>query len=179
MLNRKSIVVVLFILVLLLISALGCQKKPTKVKPNHVRGANCEPCHGKEHKVWATTLHAASPTDVLLNEEHNKAELLTDECITCHAPFQATKLTIGDLVQPIDQVGPWSINKKKAQQWQAIKCETCHDPTLKTKFKLAFFDGTKQSYVKVSNTTDLCEKCHQAGTDDSRDLKGSVHEGLQ
>jgi hypothetical protein len=174
-----SIAALAILLIVIMASAASCKKAPKVIKPDHRRGANCETCHGKEHKTWATSLHSASAADVLTNEEHNSAELLTDECITCHSPFQVGKLKISGLVQPIDQNGPWKIIKKGADQWQATKCEVCHDPTSKAKFKLAFYDGTQQKYVKVANATELCEKCHVAGTDDSRDLKGSVHEGLQ
>ncbi len=179
--KKRTVFILLALLVFVLFSAASCKKAPTKVKPNHVRGANCtaKGCHDKEHKIWAKSLHAASADAVLANEEHNTAELLIDECITCHAPFQVDKLKIADLVTPIDQTGPWTINKTNAKKWQAIKCEVCHDPTSKKKFKLAFYDGTTRKYVAVATATDLCEKCHQAGTDDSRDLKGSVHEGLQ
>lgn len=148
-------------------------------KDPHVAGADCKSCHAGEHKRWSTTLHAADPAAVLTNEEHNKSELLTDECITCHAPFQAAKFKIGDFVQPVDQKGPWKVVDAHVSQWQAITCEVCHDPTSKAPNKLAFFDAATQKYVAVQTTTELCEKCHQAGTDDSRDLKGSVHEGLQ
>lgn len=151
----------------------------TSTPDPHVAGANCADCHKEEHKRWSLTLHAASPQDVLLNEEHDKEELLTDECIGCHAPFQAAKYHIGDFVQPVDQKGPWKVVDANVSKWEAIKCETCHDPTSKAPKKLAFFDPAKQAYVQVKDTTSLCEKCHQAGTDDSRDLAGSVHEGLQ
>jgi hypothetical protein len=157
----------------------GVATSTAKAPYKHVRDANCADCHKAEHAVWATSLHAAAPSDVLLNVEHNKAELLVDECIKCHAPFQVATLKIGDIVQPLNQKGPWKLVDAGATQWQAIRCEVCHDVTLDTQFKLAFYDGTKGSYVAVSSTTDLCEKCHVAGTDDSRDLKGSVHQGLQ
>lgn len=71
----------------------------------HVAGADCGGCHTAEHQRWSNTLHAASPADVLLNQEHNEAELLTDECVTCHAPFQAGTFHVGDFVQPLDQKG--------------------------------------------------------------------------
>ncbi len=157
---------------------------PTALPPSatpdpHVAGADCAACHTEEHKRWANTLHAASPADVLLNQEHNSSELLIDECIQCHAPFQAAKFHVGDFVQPVNQKGPWKLVDANVKFWQAIKCETCHDPTSSAPQKLAFFDPTTQAYVAVKNSTELCEKCHQAGTDDSRDLKGSVHEGLE
>jgi cytochrome c554/c'-like protein len=152
---------------------------PTPTMDPHVAGADCAKCHTEEHKRWATTLHAADPAAVLLNEEHDKTELLTDECITCHAPFQAAQYHIGDFVQPLDQKGPWHVVEANVKAWQAIKCEVCHDPTSSALHKLAFYDPAKQAYVPVKDSTELCEKCHQPGTDDSRDLKGSVHEGLQ
>jgi hypothetical protein len=123
-------------------------------------------------------LHAADVAAVLTNVEHNTAEQLTDECIGCHAPFQAAKFHVGDFVQPVDQTGPWKVVDANAKAWQAITCTVCHDPTSKAPFKLAFFDAATQKYVAVQDSTELCEKCNQAGTDDSRDLKGSVHEGL-
>jgi hypothetical protein len=148
--------------------------------PNpHVAGADCAKCHTEEHKRWANTLHAASPADVLTNEEHNKAEMLIDDCVQCHAPFQAGAFHVGDFVQPVNQKGPWQVVDKNLSAWKAIKCETCHDPTSMGPKMLAFYDPVKQSYEPVQNVTQLCEKCHQAGTDDSRNLKGSVHEGLQ
>ena len=144
----------------------------------HVAGADCKACHTEEHKRWALTLHAAAPSDVLLNVEHNKSELLIDECISCHAPFQAATFHIGDFVQPVNQVGPWKIVEANVSKWEMIKCEVCHDPTSKAQFKLAFWDPATQAYVPVKDATELCEKCHKAGTDDSRDLAGSVHQGL-
>jgi Doubled CXXCH motif (Paired_CXXCH_1) len=148
-------------------------------KDPHVPGADCKKCHVVEHKRWSESLHAASAQNVLANVEHDKAELLTDECITCHAPFQVSTFKIGQLVTPLDQKGPWKINTANAAKWQAIKCEVCHDPTSSVPFKLAFYDGAKRAYVPVTDATDLCSKCHVPGTDDSRDLKGSVHEGLK
>lgn len=148
-------------------------------KDPHVAGADCAACHTGEHKRWSTTLHAADPAAVLTNTDHNTSELLTDECITCHAPFQAAKFKIGDFVQPVDQKGPWKVVDANVKNWQAITCEVCHDPTSTAPNKLAFYDATTQKYVAVKDSTQLCEMCHKAGTDDSRDLKGSVHEGMQ
>jgi uncharacterized lipoprotein YmbA len=153
---------------------------PATLTPNpHVAGTDCAKCHTEEHKRWANTLHAARPADMLTNAEHNKAELLSDECLQCHAPFQAARFHIGDFVQPVDQKGPWKVVDKNAAAWQAIQCETCHDPTSQAPKMLAYYNPVKQAYEPVKDSVTLCEKCHRPGTDDSRDLKGSVHEGLQ
>jgi hypothetical protein len=177
---KKVTVTVLGLLTLgIVISLAGCTKKPTVAANPHVPGANCAACHTEEHKRWANTLHAADAAAVLLNKEHNTAEQLTDECITCHSPFQVAKFHVGDFVQPLDKKGPWKLVSANAARWQAITCTTCHDPTSKAPGMLAFFDPAKGAYVGVKDSVELCEKCHQAGTDDSRDLKGSVHQGLQ
>lgn len=159
----------------------GCSEDKTVAPtPNpHVAGANCGSCHTGEHGNWAVTLHAADPAAVLMNEEHNREELLIDECLTCHAPFQAEGFHVADFVQPLDQEGPWHLVNANLNAWQAIKCEVCHNPASTAPHKLAFYDAATQTYVSVQDVTALCEKCHQPGTDDSRDLGGSVHEGLQ
>jgi hypothetical protein len=82
-------------------------------------------------------------------------------------------------VQPLDQKGPWKLVDANAGKWQAITCTACHDPTSKAPAMLAFYNPEKRAYTAVKDSVELCEKCHQAGTDDSRDLKGSVHEGIQ
>ena len=128
---------------------------------------------------WSRSLHAASPTAVLLNQAHNTHELLTDECLLCHSPFQAATRHVGDFVQPVDQTGPWHVVVENASAWRASTCEVCHNPASTASNMLAFWDGQAQSYVTVKDATELCQKCHQPGTDDSRDLAGSVHEGKQ
>lgn len=144
----------------------------------HATGVPCAPCHQMEAVRWSGTLHAASAKDVLLNKEHNTAEQLTSECIGCHAPFQAHDTTIADLVGPLNQKGPWTL-RVAAVKWQAIKCEACHRPESLRPGKLSFYDAAKGRYTPVANVTTLCEKCHQVGTEDSRDLAGSVHQGLE
>jgi len=145
----------------------------------HMIGSDCGACHIEEHSRWAMTHHAADLADVLANEKYNKTELLTDECLTCHAPFQAGKYKIGDFVQPVDQQGPWKIVEGNAKFWQSITCTACHDPSSSAPHKLAFYDPATSTYMAVMNPTELCEKCHQPGTHGNSSLKGSVHEGLE
>jgi hypothetical protein len=145
----------------------------------HVSAAACATCHSADRVGWAGTLHAASAAAVLTNVEHNSTEQLIDECIQCHAPFEAGRYHIGDFVQPVDTVGPWHLVPANSGAWEAIKCESCHDITGSAPQALAYYDPTAHAYAPVQNATQLCEKCHQVGTDDSRDLAGSVHAGLQ
>jgi len=167
---------------LMAVALVGCDNLGNPGGPSnavahkHVVGEDCATCHSKEHRVWALSLHAASASDALLNVEHNKAEVLTNECVHCMSPFQE-KVTIGALVTPLNTKGPWKL-LPAASKWQSIGCEVCHDPTSKAPVMLAFYNGTTGAYEPVADATALCEKCHQPGTDDSRDLKGSVHEGI-
>ena len=79
--------------------------------------------------------------------------------------------------------------------WEGISCRVCHDTsTLTVKQNgdqvpsLRFFAGLppfaagvtpSYAYVDVTNTTSLCESCHQAATDDSRTAPAeSVHAGI-
>ncbi len=161
--------------------AAACTSTPTKsASPTpfqHTPGSDCAKCHGIAHGEWAMSLHAATPSDVLLNKAHDTEELLLDECIQCHSPFQVGTYKIGDFVQPLNQTGPWHLVAANATKWQAIRCEVCHDVTSTAPHMLAFYDPATKAYEAVTGT-DLCEKCHQAGSDDSRDLAGSVHQGL-
>jgi Cytochrome c554 and c-prime len=137
--------------------------------PNHVAGADCASCHAAEQAAWASPQdkHAASPTDVLLNTEHNQAEGLppangnpANDCLLCHSAFQAKALTVGDFVQPLNAgtnnggpllpEGSWSL-KAAAGSWQATKCEVCHDPTATNARKLAKYDGDTGTYQNVSS----------------------------
>jgi hypothetical protein len=161
------------------LSLAGCTETTALALPPHGNGAACATCHAPDFGRWRLTTHAASAAAVLTNTEHNTNELLVNECVACHAPFQAVKHGVGSFVQPLDQTGPWAVNADSARLWEGIKCAVCHDPASTAPNQLAFFDPTKEAYVPVGSTTELCEKCHQAGTDDSRDLAGSVHEGLQ
>lgn len=83
-------------------------------------------------------LHAASAADVLTNVDHNTNELLINDCIMCHSTFQFP-LGVAHFVTPVDQVGQpagtWTA--QNAGDWQATKCEVCHDPTATNPFKLA------------------------------------------
>lgn len=123
-------------------------------------------------------LHAASAQDVLGSTDHNSQEVPKDNCLLCHSAFQffqyngsvdstTTGFQIPDsalgpvdlgggpyyanavthFVSPIAATGPWTISN--AGDWQATKCEVCHDPSATNPAKLAKYgavlDGNVQS----------------------------------
>ncbi len=144
----------------------------------HARGADCRSCHAAEYERWAAGRHAAGARTALLNPVHNAAELLSDECLTCHAPLQAATLRIDDFVRPIDRKGPWGLVEANAGKWRGVHCEACHDVTGGSRGLLAFFDPRRRAYVPVKDSTELCQKCHSAAVAGGGSPRGSVHAAI-
>ncbi len=128
----------------------------------HVANAACGNCHTTEKTQWASSdnLHAASVADVLTNAGHNTSELLKDDCLKCHSTFQY-KLGVAHFVSPLDTIGSpagtWTA--MNASDWQATKCEVCHNPSATNKDKLAKYgsllDGQwNAGYTSVSDLPD-------------------------
>jgi hypothetical protein len=122
----------------------------------HVANANCGSCHTTEQSQWASSkdLHALSAADVLTNVDHNTAELLTNDCLKCHATFQY-KLGVAHFVTPVDQIGApsgtWTA--LNPGEWKATKCEVCHDPTATNKSKLAKYGSLLDGQWSASYNT--------------------------
>jgi hypothetical protein len=127
----------------------------------HAAGTDCGSCHKEEQDQWASRkdLHSASARKILGDVSHDGDEVLKDDCLLCHAMFQATALhavidptgtapgakiatssygpaddqklvfysnAISHFVSPAKATGPWTT--KNRVDWQATKCEVCHDP---------------------------------------------------
>jgi hypothetical protein len=133
---------------------------------------DCRGCHADEHARWAASKHAAGAATALLNPRHNAAEMLSDECLRCHAPLQAATRAIGDFVQPLDRKGPWRLVEAGVPSWQGVHCKACHDPASTAAGKLAAFDPARRAHVPVKDSTALCQRCHSA-SDGAGDGRGS------
>ncbi len=129
----------------------------------HSTNATCASCHSIQQSQWASSwnLHAASASDVLTNADHNSAELLNDNCVKCHSSFQVP-LGVGHFVTPIDQIGQPGAGTWAALNngdWQATKCEVCHDPSSTDSCKLAKYGSVLDGpwiagYTKISDLPD-------------------------
>ncbi len=150
----KSILFGLMIIVL----AISCNNSTEPSDP-HVANADCAGCHETEQSQWASDadLHAQSVSEVLTNEEHNSEELLVDDCLKCHASFQYP-LGVAHFVTPVDMIGfpagTWT--ELNASEWEATKCEVCHDPTSDGEKMLAKYgavlDGVwSAAYISISD----------------------------
>jgi hypothetical protein len=158
-----------------LVIVASCQKEKTEKTDPHVAGALCASCHTTEQSQWASAknLHALSASDVLTNVDHNTAELLNDDCLKCHSTFQYS-LGVAHFVTPVNQTGSpagtWTA--QNGTEWQATKCEVCHDPTLTTKAKLAKYgsvlDGQwSASYINLSTLPAAYQKLLNLTTGDT------------
>lgn len=159
----------------IMIAASSCTKKVVKPKDPHVAGADCGSCHTTEQSQWASAedLHALPVAAVLTNVDHNTEELLINDCIKCHSSFQFP-LGIAHFVTPVNQVGSpagtWTA--LNTGDWQATKCEVCHDPTSTSSKKLAKYgselDGPwSPSYIKLSTLPTAYQKILSLSTGDT------------
>jgi hypothetical protein len=125
----------------------------------HVANANCGSCHSSEKSQWSDVadLHALASADVLTNVDHNTTEILNDDCLKCHSTFQYKK-GVAHFVTPADTIGSpagtWTL--LNSADWQATKCEVCHNPNSTNKDKLAKYgsilDGEwNADYTSVSD----------------------------
>ena len=154
----------------------SCKKKVTPVPADpHVANADCASCHATEQAQWASAadFHAFSAAEVLTDANHDTEELLIDDCLKCHSTFQFP-LGVAHFVTPVDQVGSpagtWTA--LNASDWQATKCEVCHDPTATNTAKLAKYgsmlDGAwSASYTNVADMPDAYQKILSSNGDTS------------
>jgi hypothetical protein len=147
---------ILTIFLLPLVWGCGGSDSPHQVDWNH---PTCSDCHADKQQEWASpqNFHAASAAAVLTNVNHNTNELLNDNCIKCHSTFQLP-LGIGHFVTPLDQVGQpagtWTA--LNTGDWQATKCEVCHDlsatnPRLLAKYGSILDGGWSPAYLNAAN----------------------------
>jgi len=160
----------------------GCSSTPPTNPPQHPAGADCIRCHAEEATFWSSeqNLHAAPATAVLDVADHNNAEVPKDDCLLCHAMFQAVSLhatidtagtapgtkiptsaygpvddktqtyysgAISHFISPVNPKGPWTLTNQA--DWQATKCQVCHDLSSPAIYKLAKYGAWLDSQPKA------------------------------
>jgi len=84
----------------------------------------CASCHRQEFAQWRSGPHSTTYARLFLDPEHNAKRLLMDDCLRCHGMhFEGS---IGDIVTPIDNKGPWKLKETQFIQRWAIPCLACH-----------------------------------------------------
>ncbi len=133
----------------------------------HEASTDCGSCHKEQRDRWASRENRHSASLVSVFGKFENKEALKDSCLVCHSPFQAVGLHAvvdsspvpaakigssadapGDEKPPVSPSGamshfisragakaPWRV--KNRIDWQAIKCEVCHNPASKGPKRLA------------------------------------------
>lgn len=84
----------------------------------------CAACHAQEHAQWRSGPHGVSYARIFLDEAHNRAQPLMDDCLRCHGMhFEGG---IRDLVAPLDREGPWRLRDAGLADEPAMPCVACH-----------------------------------------------------
>lgn len=119
--------VVAVILMVGILTAVPTAGKGNAVSLSDWSSQSCKSCHPKEWNEWSQSGHALTLSAQLLNTSHNTGELLDQTCLKCHSPELGT-VKISDVVQPIDQKGPWKLvgQYANAGDTPAIPCLACH-----------------------------------------------------
>jgi hypothetical protein len=120
----------------------------------------CKSCHRQEFAAWQTGPHGVNYAKIFLDPEHNRKELLMDDCLRCHGAWFDGG--IQDLVTPIRTRGPWKLLSPQRAQMPAIPCLSCHQmhrtgqPLAKDALQevhrpsLALFDRRTSTYISAA-----------------------------
>jgi hypothetical protein len=84
----------------------------------------CRSCHQQEFADWQASRHSSTYERIFLNKEHNRKELLVDDCLRCHGMY--FEGSIAQLVSPLNTKGPWRLSQPKLAVRPAIPCMACH-----------------------------------------------------
>jgi hypothetical protein len=103
-------------------------KAPGQIRIRHTEIPDlverCGRCHARELADWRSGPHAATYTELFLDQDHNRGRLLVDDCLRCHGMhFEGG---IEELVGPLDREGPWGLRVPSLAEQSAIPCLACH-----------------------------------------------------
>ncbi|MDD2598268.1 MAG: multiheme c-type cytochrome [Kiritimatiellae bacterium] len=86
---------------------------------------NCQSCHAKEFAHWQSGGHGINYAGIFLDEKHNQAEQMAEDCLRCHAMFNENR--IKDIVTPLNITGPWQLVNPAMALQPTIPCQACHN----------------------------------------------------
>lgn len=86
--------------------------------------SRCQECHRTQYADWNSGGHSVTYGQIFLNEKHNKMEQPYWDCFRCHGMFYEGN--IYDLVNPIDNEGPWKFKDINQSEIPVIPCLACH-----------------------------------------------------
>ena len=168
LMTRKRFIVLGAIILLMLVAS-GCQAPPEiqEVEVTVVVEPTAVPTEIPEdqteyHVAWESGPHST----------YDQGHGPNDWCARCHSPqnwnpeatvgrppncvsckFPGSEMTVGDGNVLIEE-----------EDWNAIPCESCHVMVGDFAAEIAWLNPISMEYVAVSNSTELCEKCHVSTT---------------
>lgn len=85
----------------------------------------CEKCHRTQFADWRSGGHSATYAHIFMDKVHNKMEPPYWDCFRCHGMFYDG--TIYDLMQPVDNKGPWKFEDAEQADRPTVPCLACHE----------------------------------------------------
>ena len=92
---------------------------------------SCRQCHQREFAHWQAGGHGADYTRIFMDEAHNRAERMADQCLLCHGMFYEGRMT--DMVYFPSQgtqsaIDPsYQFKRPHMAGRPAIPCLACHE----------------------------------------------------
>lgn len=166
---------------------------------------SCRDCHPQSFSEWGASRHTTTYGRIFLDQNHNHAERVSDDCLRCHGMFYGGEAKT--LVAPLDKTGPWAMRDPAQAAQPAIPCLACHQihtpadsgppPHFYDRREGMHIAAAKLSVLQVHDAAGqpvkvspdvrqrLCQRCHAPsassahglGTSDDRTPVG-VHAGL-
>jgi len=107
---------------------IGDESKSQKIRMNESQIVEimmrCEGCHQTQNADWESGGHSVTYAQIFLDEKHNNMERPYWDCFRCHGMFY--RGNIYDLMEPVDNKGPWHLKDPKQADMPAIPCLACH-----------------------------------------------------
>ncbi|MEE9599031.1 MAG: hypothetical protein V3V66_01075 [Anaerolineales bacterium] len=189
--SRKKLIIFGALILLMLVLA-GCQSPP-EVQIQEVKvTVVVEPTAVPPEPIEAPADQSAYLADWEAgpHSTYDVARGPNDWCARCHSPQNWNpEATVGAAPNCVSckmfeeiTVGDGNVLIEEAD-WKAIPCESCHVMENGFAIKNAWLNPISMEYQEVSNTTELCEKCHVTTTgnafgsavDHKITLGGSAH----
>jgi hypothetical protein len=128
--------------VFLIIVIAGCASRPVGsavnlqasqaalTTSNGINIDNCNVCHPKTYHQWLESGHSISVTAAYTFPDHDNHNPLRQDCVRCMGLPGGKWDAIGNVVQPLNFLGPWKLVGAYAAQPNAPvnSCENCHKP---------------------------------------------------
>jgi hypothetical protein len=134
----------------------------SKIRPEDIRMSEdqlivlmqrCKECHNEEYARWNSGGHSINYSEVFLNQTHNTAETVNEDCLRCHGMFY-DKGTVNDIVEPVNTSGPWKLKDSSLALRPSIPCFACHQ-VHKSGFpqiKQLLVTTSSRQYLKTNQT---------------------------